>query len=108
MNAFNLRMLLPMFALEAPMILLPVVGLILARSKLMPRGSASLLATLGFVLLFLHAASQLAFQVYLARNSAEDVIGFIGVWSSVLRALFLAALICLSCAIFVGRPRIET
>jgi hypothetical protein len=108
MNAFDLRMLLPLFAIEAPMILLPVVGLILARSKLLPRGSASLLATLGFVLLLVHAASQLAFQLYLARNSAQDIIGFITVWSTVLRALFLAALICLSCAIFVGRPRIES
>lgn len=89
------------------MILLPVVGLILARSKLLPRGGASVLATMGFALLLLHALSQLGFQLYLTRNAAQDVIGVIAVLSMALRIVFLAALVCLSCAIFVGRARIE-
>lgn len=101
----DLIFLWPVFAIETPMILLPLVGLILARSKLLPRGSASVLATVGFVLLLLHTASQLAFQIYLIRRSAESIIGTLAAFSMAQRALFVAAMICLTCAIFVGRRR---
>lgn len=101
----DLLILWPM--IEAPMILLPIVGLILARSKLLPRGSASVLATVGFALLLLHTASQLAFQIYVARPAAQTAIGTVAVFGLAQRALFAAALICLGCAIFAGRARKE-
>lgn len=87
------------------MILLPLAGLILARSKLLPRGSASALATIGFVLLLLNSVAQLGFQIYLTRNSARNVIGIITVFGVAQRVLGLTALICLSCSIFTGRSR---
>ena len=108
MNAADLLVLWPMVAMEAPMILLPLVGLVRAQSKLLPRGSASVLATFGFLLLLLYAVAQLGFQVYLARNSAAEVIGIITASGIAARILFLAALICLSCAIFASRARIES
>lgn len=108
MSTYDFLLLWPMIAIEAPMILLPLVGLILARSRLLPRGSASVLATLGFLLLLLHSVSQLGLQIYLARNAAQDVIGSIAVFGLVQRILGLAALICLTCAIFAGRARTES
>jgi hypothetical protein len=35
------------------------------------------------------------------------VLAFLSAWSIGGRVLFLAALLCLSCAIFVGRARVE-
>lgn len=105
MTARDFLLLWPSIATEAPTILLPLVGLILARSKLLPRGSASALATVGFVLLLVHSASQLTFQIYLARHAAESVLGWLAAFSLAQRILFVAALICLTCAIFVGRRR---
>lgn len=108
MSTHDFLLLLPMIAIEAPMILLSLVGLILARSRLLPRGSASVLATLGFALLLLHAVAQLGLQMYLARNAAQDVIGTITILSTAQWILGFAAFICLSCAIFAGRARIES
>lgn len=108
MNATDLTLLLTVVAPQMPLILLPLVGLILARSKLLPRGNASTLATLGFAVLLVHAVVQLGFQIYLMRHSAREVLDTIAVWSIGGQILFLAGLICLSCAIFVGRTRIES
>jgi hypothetical protein len=107
MTAPDLLLLWPIVAVQAPTILLPFVGLILARSKLLPRGSASVLATLGFALLLLHAVGQLGLQIYLARDSARDVLAVLTVVSTAQRVLGFAALICLCGAIFAGRAKVE-
>jgi hypothetical protein len=90
---------------DVPAILLCLVGLVLAQSKLLPRGGASVLATIGFALLLIDAVAQIGLQIYLARRPASDAIGTIVLWTMAQRVLFLGAMIFLTCANFAGRPR---
>jgi hypothetical protein len=108
MNATDLMLLFTVVAPQMPLILLTLVGLILARSRLLPSGSASVLATLGFAVLLVHAVVQLGFQIYLMHHSARDMLDILAAWSIGGQVLSLAGLICLSCAIFAGRRRIES
>ena len=59
-------------------------------------------------MLLLHTVSQLVFQVYSTRHSAQSALGLIAAFGVAQRVLFVGALVCLTCAIFVGRAKTES